>query len=334
MACDPTANATWLPVAALEAEPTELDLPPAGVGTEARAELTVTNTGHATASVTVAATAPFSAASAILDLAPGESAVVLVTAAVPAVGAFDGQLVLGDLRVPLHLVGEADHDRDGYVSARAGGTDCDDDDPDTYPGATESSEDVVDRDCNGVAGDADGDGTPSTQDCDDDDPSTYPGAPERIDAKDNDCDGRVDEIAVQTGALVLAEFRRADPSWAELCVPVDRTAVAIGGFVLATDQAEVVLDPTTIEPGACLAICAANMGGCSQRAEMSLASAAWLQVRADDAVDSVEVGVFADAGTLSWSLDPRKLDAEDNDDPAAWCTTAGSAGSPNPRCAE
>lgn len=41
--------------------------------------------------------------------------------------------------------------------------------------------------------DGDGDGVPASADCDDDDSSVYQGAPEVCDAKDNDCDGPVDE---------------------------------------------------------------------------------------------------------------------------------------------
>ena len=51
-----------------------------------------------------------------------------------------------------------------------------------------------------VDGDLDGDGhideAYGGDDCDDDDPLTYPGADERCDTMDNDCDGGIDENAV------------------------------------------------------------------------------------------------------------------------------------------
>ncbi len=90
--------------------------------------------------------------------------------------------------------GEVDNDEDGYLE----GDDCDDDDPDVYPGATEICGDGVDQDCSGADlpcddVDNDGDGSNESDDCDDDDPEVYPGATEICDNKDNDCDGDVDE---------------------------------------------------------------------------------------------------------------------------------------------
>jgi len=106
----------------------------------------------------------------------------------------------------------------GYV---ADGSDCDDSDPSTNPGATEYC-DGHDDDCDGSTDEADaadvstfyadddGDGygdasTSSTQcyapsgyvtdatDCDDLDAAAYPGATEYCDGDDDDCDGTVDE---------------------------------------------------------------------------------------------------------------------------------------------
>jgi len=73
------------------------------------------------------------------------------------------------------------------------GTDCDDGDPDAYPGATEICFDAVRQDCSGApVDDCDGDGTTDALDCGVDDPSRYVGADEVCDGIDNDCDDLVD----------------------------------------------------------------------------------------------------------------------------------------------
>ncbi|MBI5480963.1 MAG: hypothetical protein HY906_19040 [Deltaproteobacteria bacterium] len=103
-----------------------------------------------------------------------------------------------------------DRDEDGYGVGEGcpGPQDCDDDDPDTHPGATESCGDNQDNNCNGVVDDTcagcvdnDGDGYgvgdgcgPLLQrDCDDDDPLTYPGAEELCDGKDHNCNYSIDD---------------------------------------------------------------------------------------------------------------------------------------------
>ncbi|MCB9674296.1 MAG: hypothetical protein H6737_04215 [Alphaproteobacteria bacterium] len=78
--------------------------------------------------------------------------------------------------------------------------DCNDSDPDNFPGNVESC-DGQDNDCDGLADvagpgselDADSDGVRRCEnDCDDADPTAYPGAPELCDGVDNDCNGTAD----------------------------------------------------------------------------------------------------------------------------------------------
>ena len=87
-----------------------------------------------------------------------------------------------------------DEDQDGYTDQ----VDCDDQDPATYPGATESC-DGLDNDCDDVVPDDeiddDGDGMAECEgDCDDADDTVYAGAEELCDGLDNDCD---DEVLVE-----------------------------------------------------------------------------------------------------------------------------------------
>jgi len=108
-----------------------------------------------------------------------------------------------------------DEDGDGFAFAY----DCDDTDPEIYPGADETC-DGKDNDCDGNTdednplytfhpdSDQDGHGAPDggttacappdgyvndASDCDDTNPDTYPGADETCDGVDNDCDGSIDE---------------------------------------------------------------------------------------------------------------------------------------------
>lgn len=75
---------------------------------------------------------------------------------------------------------------DGYAALDG---DCDDEDPEVYPTAPESCDEVIDRNCDGSTGDADvdGDGVIACHDCNDRDPDVYPGAPELCDGKVNGC---------------------------------------------------------------------------------------------------------------------------------------------------
>ncbi|MFH1469820.1 MAG: putative metal-binding motif-containing protein [Pseudomonadota bacterium] len=119
-------------------------------------------------------------------------------------------------------------------------TDCDDTNPVIHPGATETTGDSVDVNCDGAelcyddddddgyldtSGDTrtstdpdcadayEGTSTDPTTDCDDTDDYNYPGAFEYCDGEDNDCDGDVDglsEISVTTN--ILQDYSLTSPT--------------------------------------------------------------------------------------------------------------------------
>lgn len=103
-----------------------------------------------------------------------------------------------------------DGDGDGSYSVESGGDDCDDTDPDRYPGNTEvADEHDKDEDCNPATFgrlDKDGDGFFDSRacnrdgntwncgtDCNDNDASVHPNQIDILNGRDDNCDGGADE---------------------------------------------------------------------------------------------------------------------------------------------
>jgi formylglycine-generating enzyme required for sulfatase activity len=130
---------------------------------------------------------------------------------------------------------EGDEDEDGFIaSTYPEGIDCDDSDPDIYPGAPERCNDK-DDDCDGETDegllDLDLDGSPACKDCDDYDPARAPHLVEiPYDGIDQDCsgfdledvDGDGFKSDVVVGGLDCNDFdAQVNPAAPELCNRID-----------------------------------------------------------------------------------------------------------------
>ena len=151
-----------------------------------------------------------------------------------------------------------DADGDGYYPTTCAdplctpATDCDDTDPDNYPGNPEVC-DGGDNDCDGDVDcddvdipDADGDGWCECEDCDDTDPGVGAGSTEICDGLDNDCDGDVDEDfwSMNVGSLSCA-IDPASPVCSDAAVTIASNVVDVdmslhSGITIAL----YTLDPT------------------------------------------------------------------------------------------
>lgn len=122
-----------------------------------------------------------------------------------------------------------DADGDGIMDAACGGADCDDQNPDRYPGNTEIGN-YVDEDCDPhtLGDDGDGDGFISAffcngdncgTDCDDAKFGVHPGAIEACNYSDDDCDGHVDNGVAGLKYLDRDGDRHGDPGASLLACP-------------------------------------------------------------------------------------------------------------------
>ncbi len=181
--------------------------------------LTVSNPGGTDLVLTsIAIEAPFRVSPETLTVRPGGSSTVTLFLQATSYQAFDTLLTftaedatIGVVTLPVHANVLADADADGFDLLDAGGTDCDDTDPDVNPAATEVWYDGIDTDCDGWSDyDQDRDSYESDAfnddpadgggDCQDSNPEYNPGAAdEPYDNRDTDCDGWSDWDADRDG---------------------------------------------------------------------------------------------------------------------------------------
>ncbi len=183
----------------------------AAVNADNTAVLTITNDCSGefplvlSPSLAASSSATFSVPTDRLTVPPATSQELVITFNPPDFETYAATVVLDSndvhnpsIEVPVWGQAVADADEDGFDSPEAGGSDCDDADPEAYPGATEVWYDGQDGDCLGDSDyDQDGDGYDydayGGDDCDDEDEDVYPGGDDAwYDGVDGDCAGNSD----------------------------------------------------------------------------------------------------------------------------------------------
>lgn len=173
----------------------------------------------------------------------------------------------------------ADADGDGVDAIACGGADCDDTNPNRFPGNAEICDEAgVDEDCDPTTfgeRDRDGDGFIDAaccngdtcgDDCSDERRDMKPGFAETCDALDNDCDGMVDETASVPGFVDNDHDLHGDPSMPIVSCP-GSPRFAVVGDDCEDDDPEV--------HGAQLEICDGKDNDCDGMVDESPAAVTW-----------------------------------------------------------
>lgn len=336
LACGPDATAWPAARADIELVSAAPTFAATVLGATSTADVRLLNVGAGSTTVPVETDGPFTADRSEAELGAGQDLTLVLTFRPTGYADAVGRLDLGGLSVALAGTTESDADGDGASAMGAGGTDCDDADPEVSPDVPEICGDGVDQDCApGGETDCDGDGAPAPADCDDTDAAVRPGqADDRADGLDDDCDGMKDEDLLVGGELVITEIAPQDPAWIEVCSTTDRT-IALDGLTVAATETDLRLGTLDLAPGACAAICASAIADCSLQADLQLAGGTdRLTLAAGDQV----LDALAWDDTWGWTpgrvlaLDPAQLAADANNVPSAWCVTNGTPGTPNEVC--
>ena len=197
-------------------------------------------------------------------------------------------------------VAGGDADGDGHVAIGCGGADCDDADPNRFPGNVEvCDEDGHDEDCDPrTTGDRDRDGDGAIDaaccnvdpeggadfcgsDCNDLRRDARPGLPEVCDGFDNDCDGDTEEGVLVEGFRDEDRDLHGDPGAPTASCP------GLPGFSTVGDDCD---DDNGARHGAQVEVCDLIDNDCDGVTDESPASTTWYRDADDDGFGSAESG--------------------------------------------
>ena len=213
-----------------------------------------------------------------------------------------------------------DIDGDGAISIVCGGDDCDDADPNRFPGNTEVCDpDGVDEDCDPTTfgtTDIDGDGEVSSAccnvddegmshcgpDCDDHRAEANSAATEDCNLRDDDCDGSIDEDAQIAGFVDDDRDLHGDPDRATMGCPFTP------GFATVGDDCD---DADTTVHGEMPEICDGRDNDCDGSTDEEKAQITWYRDEDSDGFGAADTTVIACVPPEGFSV--MWTDCDDND---------------------